>query len=416
MSKPRINKRSNDIQLDSGMVGRELQLNVLTGGQVFTPQHIVDQMVKLKKNNGTVLEPSAGDGIFVKEFKNCIGIEIDSNLQNPRVKNIDFFDYSTEHKFETIIGNPPYVRFRDIVKSTKSKLPLRLFDRRTNLYLFFINKCIDHLTDNGELIFITPRDFIKSTNAINLNKKIYREGTITDFIDLGDTRIFPGFDPNCAIWRFEKGNKKRKTNTGENFILESGNIVFTKKHYAVKLSDLFLVKVGAVSGDDEIFVNEKFGNKDFLYSKTKSTGKTRRMIFNKKCVYLNQFKERLISRKIKPFNESNWYEWGRAHHIADGHRIYVNTKTRDKEPFFVSDIVDYDGSVLALFPKSKLPLDKICKMLNRVDWNDKGFVCDGRFIFSQRSLENTLLPIDFERFTNKQRNLLQRQCTEDHFF
>ena len=39
-------------------------------------------------------------------------------------------------------------------------------------------------------------------------------------------------------------------------------------------------------------------------------------------------------------------------------------------------------------------------MLNRVDWNDKGFVCDGRFIFSQRSLENTLLPIDFERFAN----------------
>ena len=406
MIKPRINKRSNDIQLDSGMVGRGLQLNVLTGGQVFTPQHIVDQMVRLKKNNGTVLEPSAGDGIFVKEFKNCIGIEIDSNLQNPRVKNIDFFDYSTEHKFETIIGNPPYVRFRDIVKSTKSKLPLELFDRRTNLYLFFINKCIDHLTDNGELIFITPRDFIKSTNAINLNKKIYREGTITDFIDLGDTRIFPGFDPNCAIWRFEKGNKKRKTNTGENFILESGNIVFTKKHYAVKLSDLFLVKVGAVSGDDEIFVNEKFGNKDFLYSKTKSTGKTRRMIFNKKVDYLNQFKERLISRKIKPFNESNWYEWGRAHHIADGHRIYVNTKTRDKEPFFVSDIVDYDGSVLALFPKSKLPLDKICKMLNRVDWNDKGFVCDGRFIFSQRSLENTLLPIDFKHFSKPQGNLL----------
>ena len=85
------------------------------------------------------------------------------------------------------------------------------------------------------MIFITPRDFIKSTNAINLNKKIYREGTITDFIDLGDTRIFPGFDPNCAIWRFEKGNKKRKTNAGENFILENGNIVFTKKTLCCKI-------------------------------------------------------------------------------------------------------------------------------------------------------------------------------------
>ncbi len=26
--------------------------------------------------------------------------------------------------------------------------------------------------------------------------------------------------------------------------------------------------------------------------------------------------------------------------------------------------------------------------LNEVDWTDLGFVCDGRFLFSQRSLEN----------------------------
>jgi adenine-specific DNA-methyltransferase len=28
----------------------------------------------------------------------------------------------------------------------------------------------------------------------------------------------------------------------------------------------------------------------------------------------------------------------------------------------------------------------------RVDWEDLGFVCDGRFLFTQRSLEQTPLP------------------------
>ena len=36
--------------------------------------------------------------------------------------------------------------------------------------------------------------------------------------------------------------------------------------------------------------------------------------------------------------------------------------------------------------------------LNAVDWEDLGFVCDGRFLFHQRSLEHALLPAAFEAF------------------
>ncbi len=37
-------------------------------------------------------------------------------------------------------------------------------------------------------------------------------------------------------------------------------------------------------------------------------------------------------------------------------------------------------------------------MLNDVDWGELGFVCDGRFLFAQRSLENALLPEDFAAY------------------
>jgi adenine-specific DNA-methyltransferase len=40
-------------------------------------------------------------------------------------------------------------------------------------------------------------------------------------------------------------------------------------------------------------------------------------------------------------------------------------------------------------------------MLNDVDWSELGFVCDGRFLFSQRSLEQALLPEAFAEFAVK---------------
>ena len=36
--------------------------------------------------------------------------------------------------------------------------------------------------------------------------------------------------------------------------------------------------------------------------------------------------------------------------------------------------------------------------LNAVDWADLGFICDGRYLFSQRSLENAPLPASFSIF------------------
>lgn len=373
--------------------------NVETLGQVFTPQHIVSEMLMLRRNNGRILEPSCGDGAFYDNIPNCVGIEIDKSHCPNNALNMDFFDYPITEKFETIIGNPPYVRYQDICEETKRKINSCLFDERSNLYLFFIEKCINHLTDNGELIFITPRDFLKATSSIKLNQFIYKNGTITDLIDLGDQRIFKGFNPNCVIFRFEKGNFSRKTNVSKEFICCNGQLMFTDNTYPLSFRDVFFVKVGAVSGDDKVFANKEFGNRDFVCSYTQKTGKTKRMIFNENNAFLLQFKERLIKRKIKEFDETNWWQWGRSHYQSTEKRIYVNAKTRNKNPFFIHSSNDYDGSILAVFPKNQnVMIEEVCERLNEVNWYELGFVCDGRFLFSQKSLENALLPLVFKKY------------------
>ena len=402
-------------------------LDVCHYGQVFTPEEIMHKMLSLRQNRGTVLEPSCGNGAFLKHLKSAVGIELDPNLIGDRsklgsacVESIDrhylaekaqdfkirggqkilvgdFFSYPLENKFKTIIGNPPYVRFQDILPETKKLLPMEWFDRRSNLYLFFIAKSMAHLQEGGELIFITPRDFLKATSAKRLNYELYSQGTITYYCELGDLPVFKGYAPNCAIWRWQKGCFNRELSSGHAwFNHNQGQLWFGKPNPSGGcVADLFDVKVGAVSGADSIFKNEEHGNVDMVCSHTAVTGKTRRMIYNQKVRVLDRHKEQLMNRRIRVFDESNWWEWGRKHCEREGPRIYVNSKTRNPKPFFTHKSTFYDGAVLALFPKSLgIDIQQAVDHLNQMQWPELGFACGGRLLFSQQSLSNAPLELN----------------------
>lgn len=390
-------------------------------GQVFTPPAIVDCMLALVRNQGRVLEPACGDGAFLKHFPGALGIEIDPRHAPPGAEVMNFFELAEDERFATIIGNPPYVRYQDISPGTRRLARGSVLDGRANLYLFFIEKCLRHLEPGGELIFITPRDLLKATSAVPLNQLLHAAGTITDFIDLGDTHLFDDAAPNCAIWRFQRGDMSRRTRYAaleqgdgaagvqaprwepRNFVESGGHVLFTRHDYPLHLSDIAFVKVGAVSGADEVYTSDYYGNRDFVCSTTAADGKTRRMIWcepgGSAPRSLVPHKDRLIARRIRKYDESNWWQWGRGYYQSDLPRVYVNNKTRRQNPFFVHECPHYDGSVLAIFPKDPtIDTNALAAALNAVDWADLGFICDGRFLFTQRSLEQTPLPKVFRSF------------------
>lgn len=380
-------------------------LNVDKLGQVFTNEKIVKKMLELRENHGSILEPSCGAGAFFNHISDCVGIEYDGTVCPSNAINMDFFDYPLSETFDTIIGNPPYVKFKNIALDTKGKLNLEHFDNRSNLYLFFIEKCIKHLKENGELIFIVPRDFIKASSSVQLNKFIYNTGTITHWYDLGDKIIFPGFAPNCAIFRFKKGDFSRITLNNENittFTEMNGQLIFSANTYPIELSDLFFVKVGAVSGADQYFIHPE-GNGNFVCSETRETGKIRTMFYNIEAPELLPHKAFLMNRKVKKFSEKDWFKWGRGYFESDLPRLYVNGKTRKNNPFFIHECKAYDGSMLALFPKFKISnpveLEQLCEEMNQVNWKELGFVCGGRYLFTQRSLEKSHLPAIFSKYS-----------------
>ena len=124
-------------------------------GQVFTPPTIVDCMLTLVRNKGRVLEPACGDGAFLQHFPDALGIEIDPRHAPPGAEVMNFFELAEDELFTTIIGNPPYVRYQDISPGTRRLAGSTLLDKRANLYLFFVEKCLRLLEPGGELIFIT---------------------------------------------------------------------------------------------------------------------------------------------------------------------------------------------------------------------------------------------------------------------
>ena len=101
-------------------------------GQIFTPSYIAEFMVRniitfiqksrKKLSNLRILEPSVGEGIFLKyllklNFCNIIAYEMDDNLKeillnsypNIQFKFENFLGSNPNEKFDVIIGNPPYL-------------------------------------------------------------------------------------------------------------------------------------------------------------------------------------------------------------------------------------------------------------------------------------------------------------------
>ncbi|MHA2365945.1 MAG: Eco57I restriction-modification methylase domain-containing protein [Candidatus Hodarchaeales archaeon] len=196
-------------------------MKIKSKGQYFTPSFIASFMVSFISHDTSapILEPSAGQGVFLKSlydhgFQNLTAIELDNSLTN--VSDIpiiykDFFDYSIENKFDIIIGNPPYIRWKNQSKDQRKKLIERTFwgkrmNGLTDILQPFIFKSVDHLNPEGELIFITPKFWIQTLHSRPLRHFLSNQGQITHYIDLNERKVFQGVSLNLIIFKFVKNS------------------------------------------------------------------------------------------------------------------------------------------------------------------------------------------------------------------
>jgi adenine-specific DNA-methyltransferase len=166
------------------------------------------------------------------------------------------------------------------------------------------------------------------------------------------------------------------------------------------LSDLFNVYVGLVSGMDAVY-KVPVGNVGILTDKDVTT----RFILvdaypsgnTQIDAHLAANKDALMSRKIKKFGETNWFEWGapRNKRAMDEHAgkpcIYIRNLTRHSEVAFAGTVSYFGGALLCLIPKQLTNLAPILAYLNSPELKNE-YTFSGRFKIGHKQISNILIP------------------------
>ena len=114
--------------------------------------------------------------------------------------------------------------------------------------------------------------------------------------------------------------------------------------------------------------------------------------------YLLGRKTSLLERRIRKFNENNWFEWGapRNIHIMKEHAnkecIYIYNLTRNTNVAFVGKVNYFGGALLMLKPKKKYNLNKVVSYLNSNVFKDN-FMFSNRFKIGHRQISNSFIYI-----------------------
>ena len=376
-------------------------------GQYFTTnQQLQEKVTSFILNEPTeILEPSMGRGDLVSCIQNKLPnvvvnmYEIDKsivlleNIAREEVIYGDFMKQNIDKSYKTIVGNPPYVK-----------------TKQGNLYIDFTEKCYHLLEENGELIFIVPSDFFKLTSAAKLLNEMMTHGTFTHIYHPHKENLFANASIDVVVYRYCKNkdlDKKTLYNDKLLYITNNdGLITFsdTLCQDQTTFKDYFDVYVGIVSGKEDVYKNNQLGNIEVLNGKNKIEKYVYITEFpsNNQDInhYLSEHKTDLLSRKIKKFNENNWFEWGAPRNISVMEKnvgkdcIYISNLTRNKEVAFIDKVQYFGGSLIMLKPKKKCNLYNIVNYMNSEKFKEN-FMFSNRFKIGHRQICNSVLPNSF---------------------
>ena len=193
-------------------------------GQYFTISDIAKFMVSLIHHNkdSKILEPSCGKGVFLDEliaagFNNLSAFEIDETLGTKYdfVKFQSFLSVSTSEKYDVIIGNPPYIRWKNLENELKDELEnnylwKKYFNNLCDYLFIFILKSIEHLNENGELIFICTEYWLNTKHSESLRNYICNHGYFEEIYHFKEASLFEKVTASFIIFRFIKSNTSKK--------------------------------------------------------------------------------------------------------------------------------------------------------------------------------------------------------------
>lgn len=208
--------------------------NKLRGG-FYTPVPIVDFILKWAfngKKNFDILEPSCGDGVFLKqlkkssyEYNSILAVELDPyeaqkasqhKLEACTIENNEFHKFcnNSDKKFDLAIGNPPFIRYQYFNKEQQHQANI-IFNRAklkysklTNSWVSFIVGSSLMLKETGKIGFVVPAEILQVSFAKTLRQFLshfYNKISIVSFEKL----VFPDIQQEVVLLLCEKDRTNR---------------------------------------------------------------------------------------------------------------------------------------------------------------------------------------------------------------
>ena len=360
-------------------------------GGFYTPEPIAEFILRWGINGSNdfdILEPSCGDGIFLKQlqkhklrYKSVTAIELDEVeaekaqqviLKNLQVINADFHTYcnNTLQRYDLIVGNPPYIRYQffDRLQQVEAedifiKAGLT-YSKLTNAWVSFVVGSSLLLKDKGGKIgFVLPAEILQVSFALQLRNFIahfYNKINIVSFEKL----VFPNIQQEVVLLLCEKNNteshniehielkdanelqtldvailkspKKRidfKSNKWTFYFLEQEEIDFLENvsllHNVPTLGKYANVEVGITTGSNDFFTVplttvEEYDLEIYARPMVGRSVQVSSVIFTEKDWQLNKFSKAKAHLLVFPDRQKLNNKKGAEKYIEHGENLGIN--------------------------------------------------------------------------------------------
>jgi len=224
-------------------------------GAYYTPNAIADFLVKWGFEHSihpvNILEPSCGDGVFLRSLSESLGSIKDPNARilaiemnrdeakkartklkplkmipkiTSNVVTSEYFGYMSasnkrsKRKFDLILGNPPYIkqskfeRGRKQALSRMKELGLKI-NQQSNAWVYFVIDAISRMSSNSRIGLVIPSDLLQLDYAKKVQDWITRNLDNTLIIGF-DELVFPNIQQDVILLLGEKINNSNGKKLG----------------------------------------------------------------------------------------------------------------------------------------------------------------------------------------------------------
>lgn len=275
-------------------------------------------------------------------------IDLTDNVKSTEVLTVNPFNI--EHKFDVIVGNPPYMATEHMKQLTPLELPIyknkyksafKQFDK----YFLFVERSMHLLKDNGYLGYILPSKFTKVGAGQGLRKLLADNKFLSKLISFGASQVFKNKTTyTCLLFL-----KKSPQTKFDFYEVKDFRKWLTREESFLNASTYEVDKL-----DSDTWILEKDTNKilEMMYSKSEPLGDIlgKKSIANGIQTSANNY---YIHKEIKTENNFIYFEYGGViHHVEkELTRPYFETQRSGDDHFYTYKDVEPNSFVVYPYKK-----------------------------------------------------------------